>query len=60
MQHSADVSVILKEAEGGGGGLRTEQAGCGKKEEDDAAQQGSISEDVFAHDKKPPRRSTER
>jgi hypothetical protein len=36
VQHSANVSVILKEAEGGLGGLRA-KAGCGKKEQSDAA-----------------------
>src|ERR1700675_838789 len=57
VQHRADVSVILKQAEGGRGGLRAEQAGCGKKEEEnDAAPQGYKSEDSM-HDEKASRAS---
>jgi hypothetical protein len=39
VQHGANVSVILKLAEGGRGGLGAEQDGCGKKKEENEAAQ---------------------
>ena len=52
MQHRANVRVILKDAEGGRGGLRAKQADHEKKRQNDATQEGYISEDDFLHDEK--------